>query len=58
LESPAVQQLRQLLSSAMWQAQLQRMVGYQPSAQAGQVQSLRSMLPWWQFKSERVSAKG
>ena len=58
LESPAVQQLRQWLSSAVWQAQLQRRVGYLPSAHAGQVPSLRSMLPWWQFKSERGASKG
>lgn len=58
LESPAVQQLRHLLTSPLWQAQLQGMVGYQFSAHAGQVQSLRSMLPWWQFKSERGRAKG
>jgi putative molybdopterin biosynthesis protein len=47
-----------LLTSPLWQAQLQGMVGYQSSAHAGQVQSLRSMLPWWQFKSERGASKG
>jgi putative molybdopterin biosynthesis protein len=58
LDSPAVQQLRQLLTSPLWQSQLQGMVGYQSSAHVGQVQSLRSMLPWWQFKSERGASKG
>lgn len=58
LESPAVRQLRQWIGGAQWQAQLQGMAGYQPSPHAGQVQSLRSMLPWWQFKSKRVKVKG
>lgn len=57
LESPAVQQLRRMIGGALWQGQLQGMAGYKPSAQAGQVQSLRSMLPWWQFKSGRASGR-
>lgn len=53
LESKPVRQLRDLLSQAQWQAQLQTMAGYTPHPDAGQVQSLRSMLPWWQFRSDR-----
>jgi putative molybdopterin biosynthesis protein len=58
LESPPVQQLRQLLGSPTWHQQLQGMAGYKPMAQSGQVQSLRSVLPWWHFKSKRSEAKG
>ena len=54
LETAPVQQLRRLLHSAAWQAHLQSMPGYTPSAWTGQVQSLRSMLPWWTFKTQRA----
>jgi len=33
---------------------LQAMAGYTTTADAVQVQSLRSMLPWWQFRAARV----
>jgi putative molybdopterin biosynthesis protein len=54
LDSEPVRQLRTLLSDAAWLGRLQAMPGYSTSADAGQVQSLRSMLPWWQFRSERT----
>jgi putative molybdopterin biosynthesis protein len=53
LDTPPVEQLRRLLVSAAWQARLQSLGGYSPTPQTGQVQSLRSMLPWWQFRSSR-----
>ena len=53
LDTPSVVQLRRLLASAAWQARLQGLGGYSPTPQTGQVQSLRSMLPWWQFRSSR-----
>ena len=53
LETPPVVQLRRLLGSPAWQAKLQSLDGYSPTTQTGQVQSLRSMLPWWQFRSSR-----
>jgi putative molybdopterin biosynthesis protein len=56
LDTPAVVQLRSLLASAAWQARLQGLGGYSPTPQTGQVQSLRSMLPWWQFRSSRPGA--
>lgn len=58
LDSPPVWQLRQLLSSPTWHQQLKGMAGYQPMAQSGQVQSLRSVLPWWHFKSKRSDDRG
>lgn len=51
LESEPVQQLRTLLSDPAWLGRLQTMAGYTTNADAGQVQSLRSILPWWQFRS-------
>jgi putative molybdopterin biosynthesis protein len=54
LDSQPVRQLRALLSESAWQQRLQAMAGYTTTADAGQVQSLRSMLPWWQFRAARV----
>jgi putative molybdopterin biosynthesis protein len=54
LDSEPVKQLRTLLSNPAWMAGLQRMAGYTTHSDAGQVQSLRSMLPWWRFRSERM----
>jgi putative molybdopterin biosynthesis protein len=54
LDSEPVRQLRTLLSDPAWLGRLQGMAGYSTPADAGQVQSLRSMLPWWQFRSERI----
>jgi len=53
LDTPPLVQLRRLLGSADWQSRLQRLGGYKPTTQTGQVQSLRSMLPWWHFRSSR-----
>jgi putative molybdopterin biosynthesis protein len=55
LDTAPVLQLRQLLGSAAWRSSLQALQGYSPIDQAGQVQSLRSMLPWWRFRSARHS---
>ena len=57
LDTEPVRQLRSLLSHPSWQQRLQGMAGYTTTADAGLVQSLRSMLPWWRFRSERVSSK-
>jgi putative molybdopterin biosynthesis protein len=54
LDSEPVRQLRTLLSDPAWLGRLHAMPGYSTTADAGQVQSLRSMLPWWQFRSERI----
>jgi putative molybdopterin biosynthesis protein len=58
LESEPVRQLRQLLKHEAWLARLQGMAGYTTTTDAGQVQSLRSMLPWWQFKAGRAEEQG
>ena len=56
LDTAPVVQLRQLLGSAAWRASLDALKGYSPTDPAAQVQSLRSMLPWWLFRSERPGA--
>ena len=48
LNEPAIAALRQLLQSPQWQNQLSTLPGYQPW-QSGEVQSLRKVLPWWDF---------
>lgn len=58
LDTPPVLKLRGLLGSPTWQSRLQGLSGYSPTAFAGQVQSLRSMLPWWAFRSSRPGRGG
>ena len=53
LADRATQALLRLLRSADWQYRLGTLVGYE-SADSGQVQSLRALLPWWTFKSEKA----
>jgi putative molybdopterin biosynthesis protein len=52
LELPAVVALRALLGNAAWHTSLQAIAGYEPS-HCGQVLSLRSVLPWWDFASPK-----
>lgn len=48
LQDPAIVALMALLQSPQWQAQLAALPGYRPW-QSGVVQSLRKVLPWWDF---------
>lgn len=57
LDSEPVRQLRALLSDPTWLGRLQTMAGYTTNADAGQVQSLSSVLPWWQFRSWRADPR-
>jgi molybdate-binding protein len=52
LDDPAIKALLQLLQSPAWQAQLSELPGYRPW-QSGEVQSLRRVLPWWDFPRKR-----
>jgi putative molybdopterin biosynthesis protein len=52
LEQPPVQALLALLRGAAWQHQLGTLAGYR-SASSGEVQSLRSLLPWWSFSKPK-----
>ena len=55
LEDPAIVALLDLLKSPAWQAQLAALPGYRPW-RSGEVQSLRKVLPWWDFPSKRKAA--
>ncbi|MCX8520511.1 MAG: LysR family transcriptional regulator [Rhodoferax sp.] len=48
LNEPPIAALRQLLQSPQWQERLSALPGYQ-AWHSGQVQSLRKVLPWWDF---------
>lgn len=47
LETPALQQLRSLLSTRDWIDRLECLQGYTHEAGCGQVHSLKRTLPWW-----------
>lgn len=50
LDTPAVDALRRLLASPVWQHTLMQLPGYAPD-NAGSVQAMSRWLPWWTFKS-------
>ena len=52
LEQPAIAALLALLQSPRWQQQLAATAGYRPS-HSGEVQSLRQVLPWWDFSRKK-----
>ncbi len=56
LDDPAIAALMALLQSAQWQDRLAGLPGYAP-LQSGQVQSLRRVLPWWDFAARRRAAR-
>jgi putative molybdopterin biosynthesis protein len=55
LQEPAVAALLTILQSPHWQAQLAGLAGYTPQ-HSGQVQSLRKVLPWWNFAQDWVTS--
>jgi molybdate transport repressor ModE-like protein len=55
LDDPAIQALMALLQSRLWQERLTTLPGYAP-LQSGRVQSLRRVLPWWDFATSRRRA--
>jgi molybdate transport repressor ModE-like protein len=52
LVEPAIAALLALLQSARWQHQLGATVGYAPH-HSGEIQSLRQVLPWWDFPEKK-----
>lgn len=56
LEQPATRALRALLASKAWQDVLRSMAGYRPQ-HCGQILSLRSVLPWWQFTRRKSGSR-
>ena len=51
LDQAPVIALRALLQTPQWANQLLELEGYTPE-QSGQVQSLRTVLPWWDFSQK------
>lgn len=52
LDQPSTQALLSILRSPQWQATLSAMPGYEP-LQSGQVLSMRRVLPWWTFPTQK-----
>ena len=52
LDQPSTQALLAILRSPQWQAALSAMPGYEPM-QSGQVLSMRRVLPWWTFPTQK-----
>jgi molybdate-binding protein len=52
LAQPGVAQLRQLLQTPAWLDTLAHIPGYTPEA-SGQVQSMRQVLPWWDYRHQK-----
>jgi putative molybdopterin biosynthesis protein len=58
LPTPQVQALLAELQSRAWQTTLATLPGYSGEmAQSGQVLSLRAALPWWNYRTEKISEK-
>jgi putative molybdopterin biosynthesis protein len=57
LDDPAIVALMGLLQSPAWRARLNALPGYR-AWNSGVVQSLRRVLPWWDFPSKRKTALG
>ncbi|MBP7780411.1 MAG: LysR family transcriptional regulator, partial [Burkholderiaceae bacterium] len=53
LNTPATQALLAVLQLPYWQSALNAMPGY-CAQDSGQVQSLKQILPWWNFKQEKT----
>jgi putative molybdopterin biosynthesis protein len=56
LEEPAIVALLEVLQSPRWQARLASTAGYAPS-HCGEIQSLREVLPWWDFASRKSTPR-
>jgi molybdate transport repressor ModE-like protein len=53
LSQPGVQTLLQTLQSRVWQDQIARVSGYR-AQDSGQVLSMRGVLPWWNYRSQKA----
>ena len=55
LQAPPVQALLEELQGDDWQALLAGLPGYSSeAAQSGQVVSLRTVLPWWRYRTSKT----
>jgi len=57
LEQPAVQALLHTLQSQPWQSALKDISGY-CALDCGQVLSMRKVLPWWDYKTQKSTVPG
>lgn len=57
LAQAPVQALLQVLQSPAWQSAAAQLPGYSVAdAQSGQVLSMRALLPWWRYRTDKPSA--
>jgi putative molybdopterin biosynthesis protein len=57
LSQAPVQALLQVLQSPAWQSTVVQLPGYSVAeAQSGQVLSMRALLPWWRYRTDKPSA--
>lgn len=57
LDQPAIQALLQTLQSQHWQSVLKNIAGY-TALDCGQVLSMRRVLPWWDYKTQKNTMPG
>ncbi len=56
LDEPAVQALCAVLQGPHWRQKLDQLPGYACAAHSGEVQSLRGLLPWWNYRQRKEKA--
>jgi molybdate transport repressor ModE-like protein len=57
LQQPAIGALLQLLKNPLWHAQMAQIAGY-TAEQSGDVLSMRRVLPWWDYRSQKTKHSG
>ncbi|HEX5697307.1 MAG TPA: substrate-binding domain-containing protein [Rhodoferax sp.] len=57
LAQPGIAALLQLLQTPQWQDQIAKIPGYS-AQQSGRVLSMRQVLPWWDYRRDKVPAAG
>jgi len=57
LLQPAIGALLQLLKNPLWHAQMAQIAGY-TAEQSGDVLSMRRVLPWWDYRSQKTKHSG
>ncbi|WP_296493506.1 substrate-binding domain-containing protein [Rhodoferax sp.] len=57
LAQPGIAALLHLLQTPQWQNQINQIPGYS-ARQSGQVLSMRQVLPWWDYRRDKIPAAG
>jgi molybdate transport repressor ModE-like protein len=55
LAQPGIQALLNLLKMPAWQAEMRKIPGY-AAVQSGEVLAMRRVLPWWDYRQEKIHA--